>query len=163
VHIFWDYVWHFPTWILIVLRNSLILCKSECSKMRSVDVMYICPPFPWMCCGFVLESYYSVWETCHLSKCVTRLYLDWEFFAHSDGYISLKPVAHFCINERGHWHSEQHKSHHSPQSTAQLRWNTENILTLCVVHSQLVHSKWTHLRPPGSKCTVWMGESAEAR
>jgi hypothetical protein len=85
-------VWHFPACILIVHRNSLILCKSECSKMRSVHAIYICLPFSCMSCdahlipnpcsGFIMELYYSAREALHLSKCMSLSYLDWDFSAH---------------------------------------------------------------------------------
>jgi hypothetical protein len=65
--------------------------------------MHICLRFPFicwdthlipnLCSGFVMESYYSAQEACHLSKCMTCPYLDWDFYAHSNEYcMSLKCV-----------------------------------------------------------------------
>jgi hypothetical protein len=91
--------------------------------------MFICLPFlcmcrdihsiPNLCSGSVMESYYSAQDACRLSKCVTCCVVTGTFFfAHSDVYdISLKSVTLFCMNE---WHSGQHESDHSPQSSPQL-------------------------------------------
>jgi hypothetical protein len=77
-----------------------------------------------------MESYYSAREACHLSKCVTHPYLDWDFFAQSNEYcISLKLVSLFCVDETD--------SGMLGSMNSQLR--DEMSLTLCFVCSQSVH------------------------
>jgi hypothetical protein len=96
--------------------------------------------------------------------CVTSPYLDWGFYCSFKWVLYLLKVCNpFLYEWNRQLHSGQHESGHLPQFSAQLLWNTENVLTLCFVCSQLVRSKWTHRRPPGSKCDVWMREFAEAR
>jgi hypothetical protein len=56
---------------------------------------------PDLCNGSVMESYYSAQEACHLSKYVTCLYCDWNFFCSFRWIYFLKAcVTLFCLNER---------------------------------------------------------------
>jgi hypothetical protein len=55
------------------------------------------------------------------------------------------------------WNRQQHESDYS---SAQLLWNTDNVLTLFYLFT-IGAQKWTHRRPPGSKCDMRMGEFIE--